>query len=786
MDSCTSSACKTKAAPAAHHHAHTDVHSSDHTGCSHSTHAPHTVDASDHVHADTCATDSGHDETTSACSSGQHCCTPADLVPSEKTPAPEGFATLRVRIDAMDCPTEEALIRKQLSAMPEVRHLEFDLLNRLLTVHHENLTPEALQAALRAIGMEPVAAGSSTATPPATRFPWPLVFAAALALTAEIADLAANSVPVWLAPVSALLAVVLCGGTTLRKGWIALRHLTLNIHLLMTIAVAGALALGEWPEAAMVIVLFAVAERIEAASLDKARDAIRALLQQAPDSVRIQDADGQWQVQPAASVTTGSLMLCRPGDRIALDGMIVSGRSALNQAAVTGESLPVEKQTGDTVYAGTLNISAALEIRVTATSADSMLARIADSVQEAQSQRAQSQRMIDRFAAIYTPVVGLIALAIAVIPPLLGELSWQTSLYRALVLLVIACPCALVIAAPVTIVSGLTLAARSGIVIKGGQYLEMARSLKFLALDKTGTLTEGKPKLQQIVCAPDVSEQDALQIAASLEQGSSHPLAHALLSACQQQLLPVKASAVLEEGAIRGIQAQIGGQHYRIGNQAMLSTLSATPDWLTPLQTLSAQGNSLLYLCDTNRLLAVFAVADSIRSNTASALNNLRTMGVETHMLTGDQEGTAQYIAAQAGIAVVHSQLLPDQKATLIAELADKGITAMTGDGINDAPALARAHLGIAMGAGSDIALETADIALMENNLQKIPELIRISARTHRVLWQNIVLALGLKLIVFGLTLSGHGSLWAAVMADTGASVLVVLNGMRILRSRQE
>ena len=761
-----------------------DSHTTPHTSCADHAHPhahPHShsheqTDHANHAHQDTV--------TSSTCGGHTHCCAPADLISPPVPDAPQGFATLRVRIDAMDCPTEEALIRKQLSAMPEVRHLEFDLLNRLLTVHHENLTQEALQKALRGLGMEAVPAGSTAAAMPAGGFPWHLLAAGALALLAEIADLATASVPAWLAPASALAAVLLCGGATLKKGWIALRHLTLNIHLLMTIAVAGALALGEWPEAAMVIVLFAVAERIEAASLDKARDAIRALLQQAPDTVRIQDENGQWQTLPAANVSTGSLMQCRPGDRIALDGIIENGRSALNQAAVTGESLPVEKQPGDTVYAGTLNISAALEIRVTATSSDSMLARIADSVQQAQSQRAQSQRMIDRFAAIYTPVVGLIALAIAVIPPLMGELSWQTSLYRALILLVIACPCALVIAAPVTIVSGLTLAARRGIVIKGGQYLELARSLKFLALDKTGTLTEGKPRLQHIFCAPAISEEQALQLAASLEQDSSHPLAHALLSACTQALLPVTDSGLLEEDALRGVQGKIHDRRYRIGNQAILNSLPQTPDWLTALTELTEQGNSLLYLCDDQQLLAVFAVADSLRSTSTVALNELRTMGVETHMLTGDQEGTARYIAKQAGIAVVHSQLLPEQKATLIAELASSGVTAMTGDGINDAPALARAHLGIAMGAGSDIALETADVALMENNLQKISELIRISATTHRVLWQNIVLALGLKLIVFGLTLTGHGSLWAAVMADTGASLLVVLNGLRILRSR--
>ena len=290
--------------------------------------------------------------------------------------------------------------------------------------------------------------------------------------------------------------------------------------------------------------------------------------------------------------------------------------------------------------------------------------------------------------------------------------------------------------------------------------------------------------LQHIFCAPAISEEQALQFAASLEQDSSHPLAHALLSACTQALLPVTDSGLLEEDALRGVQGKIHDRHYRIGNQAILNSLPQKPDWLTALTELTEQGNSLLYLCDEQQLLAVFAVADSLRSTSTVALNELRTMGVETHMLTGDQEGTARYIAKQAGIAVVHSQLLPEQKATLIAELASRGVTAMTGDGINDAPALARAHLGIAMGAGSDIALETADVALMENNLQKIPELIRISATTHRVLWQNIVLALGLKLIVFGLTLTGHGSLWAAVMADTGASLLVVLNGLRILRSR--
>lgn len=713
---------------------------------------------------------------------------------------PSSASKLRLKIEQMDCPTEEALIRKALSSLPGVLALEFDLINRVLTVHHEAADMAAIQQRLAGTGMQGIVlTGEKTIKEQATNAParswldyWPVALGGLAAIAAELLGWYSGNENSLIIALLALCTILSCGIPTLKKGWIALRHFSLNIHLLMTAAVLGATAIGQWPEAAMVIWLFAIAELIEAASLSRARNIIQGLHSQAPETTLLQQADGSWLSVATGSVVLGQSIQIRPGDRVPLDGIIENGQSSINEAAITGESMPVEKKTGDLVYAGSLNQSGLLQVKVTAVQASTMLARIAQSVQEAQGQRAPTQRFVDRFSAIYTPVVFVIALLVAVLPPLLLQHGWHDSLYRALVLLVIACPCALVISTPVTVVSGLALAARNGIVIKGGVYLEQARHLKTIAFDKTGTLTKGKPQLIETVSLSEKSAEDILTLAASLDAHSSHPLAITLLNACKNPLLATTDIKLFEEGRGRGVSGEINGLIHHLGNQAMWQALQTTdasdkqaPALEQELSRLEEAANTVLFLCQGNQLLGLLALADQIREHSRAALAELQDMGIKTVMLTGDNAKTAAAIAAQAGISEFQSQMLPTEKLSAIQKYGEKGLTAMCGDGINDAPALARADIGFAMAAGSDTALETADVAFMQDDLRKLPEMIRISQRTASILTQNISFALLVKFVFFGLALTGYASLWMAVFADAGTSVLVVLNGLRLLNSKK-
>lgn len=719
-----------------------------------------------------------------------------------KTAAIAGTERLTLNIVNMDCPTEEALIRQCLTPLPGVMALDFDLLNRVLTVHHTLRDTSGVLAKLAGIGMQgrPVSAAGdvdrSVEEATASRKKWlTMGFAGAMAIAAEATAYASGNETSPTVAVLALIAILAGGIPTLKKAWIALRHFTLNIHLLMAVAVIGAAAIGQWPEAAVVIWLFGIAEMIEAASLGRARDAINGLIAHAPDTALLQQADGSWQETATAEIAVGQLLRVRPGERIALDGKVESGQSAVDQAAITGESMPAAKTSGDKVYAGTLNQEGVLEIRVTSLQNETTLARIARSVQQAQSQRAPTQRFVDQFARVYTPVVFVIALLVAVVPPLLSTASWHECIYRALVLLVIACPCALVISTPVTIVCGLALAAKRGILVKGGLYLEQGRRLATIALDKTGTLTKGKPALTDIVRLADVPEKQLLRIAASLDALSQHPVAHAIVAAYHDQGsseggLDAVSDFLSLSG--RGVKGTIAGKRYCLGNRRMLDELgiALSAEQKAGLERalfeLEAQAKTVVVLCDETAALALLAVADSPRHTSHEAIRQMQDMGIKLTMLTGDNRQTAVSIGEQLGISDVRAELMPDDKLAAVHDLSSGAITGMVGDGVNDAPALARANIGFAMGAaGTHTALETADVALMQDDLRKLPEFIHISRRTAAILWQNIALALGIKALFFALTLSGHSSLWMAVFADTGTSLLVVLNGLRMLRHKK-
>jgi Zn2+/Cd2+-exporting ATPase len=696
----------------------------------------------------------------------------------------------------MDCPTEEALLRRRLHQQTGVVALQFDLINRILDVHHRLPDDTALRAAIADTGMsaEPLAA---TAPPPAPMpavsrsLRWRMALSGLAAITAEVLAFAGWN-EAGLPVVALAVAAMLLGGLpTLRKGWIALRSITLNIHLLMSLAVLGAVALGQWPEAAMVVWLFGLSEMIESLSLARARDAIRALSQLAPETAWLQGSDGQFTRLPVEQVHPDAVLRVPPGERVPLDGRVLQGRSSLNEAALTGEAMPVDKAPGDALLAGSVNGDGLLLMQVTSTKGHTLLDRMAQAVQQAQSQRAPSQAFIDRFARVYTPAVVLLAVALAVLPPLLGFGSWHDWLYKGLVLLVIACPCALVISTPVTIVSGLAAAARRGILIKGGLYLERVRQLRTLALDKTGTLTEGRPALVAVQCVdPSLSEDKALHLAARLDAGSAHPLAQAIVAAhARRQGLPLAPVAELQNQPGLGITGEMEGHRYALGNERLARQQgTVTPATEAAAAALQAQGHTLAWLLRDGAVLALLALADTPRPAAAATLAALRQQGLALVMLSGDHRASAQAMAARLGLPAesVQAPLLPQDKLDAVAALAATGPVGMVGDGVNDAPAMARADIAIAMGAaGSATALETADIALMGDDLTQLPALITLSRRTAQVLTQNIVLALGLKVVVAGLTLAGLGSLWLAVLADAGASLLVVLNGLRLLRDQR-
>ncbi len=716
------------------------------------------------------------------------CCTSAPMAPGRLT-APqvvaEGIRT-SMRIMQMDCPTEEAMIRKKLDGIAAVKHMEFNLMQRVLTVVHPPNTLESILEVIHSLGFQaelPDSDGRLTATEEPNKPWWPLALAGVFAIASEAVSW--MGLPMGLAAGLGILAVAFSGLTTYKKGWLAVRNGNLNINALMSIAVTGALALGQWPEAAMVMVLFTVAELIEAKSLDRARNAIEGLMKLAPETATVQQADGSWLEIAANTVAVGSLVRVKPGERIALDGEIIRGSSSVNQAPITGESLPVDKAEGDRVFAATINESGSFEYRVTAAAGNTTLARIIHAVEEAQDAKAPTQRFIDRFARVYTPIVFVLALAVAVLPPLLMGDAWHAWIYKALVLLVIACPCALVISTPVTIVSGLAAAARHGILIKGGIYLEEGRKLAWLALDKTGTITHGKPQQTDFEPQASIDAKRCRRLAASLAARSDHPVSQAIARAAGDDVGTPEPVDEFEALAGRGVRGVIDGKPYWLGNHRLIHELGRCSSALeVRLDQLEHQGRTVVALVDEKRVQALFSVADTVKDSSRAAIADLHQLGIKTVMLTGDNTHTAEAIAREVGIDQARGNLLPEDKLKAVAELGAKGAVGMVGDGINDAPALARASIGFAMGAmGTDTAIETADVALMDDDLRKIPTFIRLSQATRSTLIQNISLALGIKVVFLVLTLIGLGTMWMAVFADVGASLLVVGNGLRLLRT---
>ncbi len=699
----------------------------------------------------------------------------------------------------MDCPTEEALIRKHLGSMPGIGELTFNLMDRRLGVEHTLADEQPILDALREIGMNAVpvteadtGSKSEAATHVVSRRTWIFMTVSGItAITSEIIVWSGADEQSLAVIALALLSIVTGGLGTLKKGWIALKNFTLNMNFLMSIATIGAISIGQWPEAAVVIFLFALSELIETFSLERAKHAIRGLMAMTPETATVRIDGGEWVEKGAADVQVEQIVRVRPGERIPLDGVVTAGGSSVNQAPITGESIPVAKTAGDPVFAGTLNERGVLEFRVTANKGHTTLDRIIRTVQEAQGQRAPTQRFVDQFARYYTPAVVVFAVLVAAAPPLLFGAVFEPWFYKALVMLVIACPCALVISTPVTVVSGLAAAARRGILVKGGLHLENGRLIKVVALDKTGTLTHGRPVVTDVIPLVEQAADVLLQLAASVDAHSGHPVAAAIVSAWQTSadgsprlLLSV---ASFESLTGRGAKAVIEDQLYYVGNHRQVEELGICgPHVEDVLRRLEEEGKTAVVLTTENAPLCIIGVADTLRGHSVEAIKQLHALGVASVMLTGDNQTTANVIAAKVGIDDARGNLLPEDKLAAIDDLIIRyGKVGMVGDGINDAPALARASIGFAMGgAGTDTAIETADVALMDDDLRKLPRFIVLSRDTFRVLRQNITLAIGIKVVFFALALAGKATLWMAVFADLGVSLIVIFNGMRLLKMR--
>ncbi len=711
-------------------------------------------------------------------------------------------------IRGMDCAEEVVVLRAALEPLVGVGALSFDILGGKLTVEHDPATVAVadLLAAVRATGMEAeVWSNTKSTTTVSTPVAWnsrtlATVGSGLLIATGFVTHAVSagwhsalgesEGVGPPLASRLVYVAAAIAGGWFVApKAWRSLRRARPDMNLLMAVAVLGAIAIGQFMEAATVAFLFAVSLALESWSVDRARRAIAALMSLTPDEATVLRADGTEANIPVADVAIGSTVVVRPGQKIPLDGKIARGETTVNQAPITGESASIAKGAGHEVYAGTINQDGAIEIVTTKPAGDTTLARIVRMVGDAQSNRSASEQWVDRFASYYTPAVMILALLVMLLPPLLLGAGWAKWFYQGLVLLVIACPCALVISTPVSIVAALTSSARRGVLVKGGPYLEASARLVAVALDKTGTLTEGRPQVSSITPWSGHTADEVLQIAAALEARSSHPLAQAIMREVQERILPVRAADDFQALHGRGATATLDGRTVWLGSHRLLEERGQeTPEMHQLLLDTEASGASVIVIGEGDHVCGTIALADRIRPQARQAVAELRAAGIRrVVMLTGDNQGTAEAIAGQAGVDEVHAGLLPADKLTRIEQLVrEHRHVAMIGDGVNDAPAMARASMGIAMGAvGTDAALETADVALMTDDLRAVTWLIQHARRTLRTIRQNIFLSLGVKILFVALSLAGYASLWSAIAADTGASLAVIFNGLRLLRAPQ-
>jgi Zn2+/Cd2+-exporting ATPase len=693
------------------------------------------------------------------------------------------------KIEGMDCHEEVAILEKRLKKLAGLEAMSADVLRQRLTITYDaaRLNTSAISEAVAQTGMrawlehdEPVGPASSAATRRALVVTSGVLIG--IGLIVEYTGVDRRAV------VAAYALAIASGGIySVRRALHAARSLALDINVLMLVAVTGAMFLGEWSEAAGVVFLFALAQLLEARAMERARGAIRSLMDLTPLEAHVRDGDaGGLRRVPVDAIAVGTSVVVRPGDKIPLDGVVTGGESHVNQAPVTGESLPIEKRAGDDVFAGTINGRGSLDVRVTRLRADSTLARIIDMVERAQAQRAPSQTFVERFARIYTPVVLVLAVLIALVPPLVFAASWTTWIYRSLVLLVISCPCALVISTPVSVVSALAAAARKGVLIKGGARLERLADVRCVAFDKTGTLTRGELRVVDIAALDGVPPDRILRLAASLESHSEHPIGAAIVARAREEGIALADVNGFQALPGLGAHAEVDGSSVTVGSHRLFEDRGmCSPAVHDALARVSTDGRTAVIVADGSRPFGVITVADQPREAARDAIQLLRDHGVRhVALLTGDHESAANAVAAATGIDEVRAGLLPADKVESVADLRRRfGTVAMIGDGVNDAPALAAADVGVAMGvAGTAAALETADVALMADELLKIPYALRLSRATVRNIRANIAFSIVLKAGFLVAAVLGVATLWMAVVADMGASLIVIANGLRLLR----
>lgn len=705
-----------------------------------------------------------------------------------------------LRIQGMDCVEEVSLLKRELvPLLGSEERLGFDLLNGKLSVDlsQTEVTSGQVFAAIQRTSLKAEVWNDKRGDPVGQSF-WQRHPRAMLTAVSGVLGLAGLIVQTFWSTsgdsvhpvaIGCYLTGILAGLIlVLPKAWRSIVTLRPDMNLLMSVAVLGAIGIGEWFEGATVAFLFSFSLLLESWSIGRARRAIASLMDLSPPIAHVRDESGEVRNVPPAEVGIDSVLIVRPGEKIPLDGRVIKGSSGVDQAPITGESVPVEKEVGDEVFAGTINGDGLLEIESTKAADDTTLARIIRMVGDANSKRAPSEKWVEKFAAIYTPVVMGLALFVFLVPPMVLGGEWSEWLYRSLVLLVIACPCALVISTPVSVVAALAAAARNGVLIKGGVFIELPAQLKAIAMDKTGTLTQGSPAVVDVIPMNGHDEVELLTRAAALELNSNHPLARAIVDEANRRGIDVQPAEHFETIQGKGATGSIDGKTYWLGSHRYLEQRrQETPEIHERLEAMQAAGRTVVAIGNNEHVCGFISLADAIREESREVVNQLHAAGIEhIIMLTGDNEGTANAIANQAGIDEVYAELLPEDKVAAVATLVQKyKYVAMIGDGVNDAPALARASLGIAMGAaGSDAAIETADIALMSDDLSKLPWLIHHSRRTLRIIRQNIVFSLGIKLVFVVLTCAGYASLWAAIAADMGASLLVITNGLRLLNIR--
>jgi len=711
--------------------------------------------------------------------------------PSATPVIPTGGNEETFRVSGMDCSEEIAAIERAIKPLPGIQGVRANLVASTVTIYHDGSAKVSdLEKAINSSGVK-VETGSKKGGELSKAALLVIVSGVFTGFGILLQRSGFNAG--WLSDIPFVIAIVSGGWLVVPKALRSLRTLSLDMNVLMTVAVIGAVAIGEHAEGAAVVFLFSLSELLESWSVGRARRAIQALMLLAPDNAFVK-RDGRFEEVAAKDVAIGEIILVKSGQKVALDGLVLTGSSAIDQAPITGESMPVEKKSGDTVYAGTINGEGSLEVQTTKAAGDTTLARIVKMVEEAQQQKASTQRFVDVFARYYTPGVMILALLVGLFPPLLFGEAWMDWIYRALVLLVIACPCALVISTPVSIVSGLTAMARRGVLIKGGAYLEALGGLRALAVDKTGTITEGRPRVLDVLPFDGVPASEILRIAAAIDTHSTHPLAQAVVRHAEQSGIAFDPSESYQAKSGRGAEAVIAGHAYFVGNHRFAHELGVCSDRLEiMLAGIEAEAKSVVVVghrphadCK-GEVLGVLAIGDAIRSNAAEAVRLIHASGVrKVVMLSGDNSRTANAIAKQAGIDEAQGDLLPEDKIAQVHQLAAEfGSVGMIGDGVNDAPALAAATVGIAMGAaGTDTAIETADVALMRDDLLMVSEAIRLGRRTLGIIRFNIIFALGIKAVFLILALLGHTSLWLAVLADTGATLLVIANALRLLRTR--